>query len=116
MAKRKADELEDFNSGQIIASFLHLCLAHLDFLERDELEAGLSPDVIEEGTRIVEQLLTTWASRTSPGVQDGEDVVMEEDSDASAEIQLAELKACVEEFRPQVEGNLWVQRLLASLA
>ncbi|THH01168.1 hypothetical protein EW026_g1487 [Hermanssonia centrifuga] len=98
LAKRKADELEDFNS------------------ERDELEAGLSPDVIEEGTRIVEQLLTTWASRTSPGVQDGEDVVMEEDSDASAEIQLAELKACVEEFRPQVEGNLWVQRLLASLA
>lgn len=63
----------------------------------------------EEGIRIVEELLRKWSQSTST---DGEDVVME---DVSPEAQLEELRRCVEEFRPQIERNAWVQSLIASL-
>ena len=74
----------------------------------------MDPDVVEEGTKLVEQLLKTWAARAS--TQDGEDVVMAENDEADdPEAQLAELKKCIEEFRPQLEGNLWVQKVLTTL-
>ncbi|OBZ78347.1 DNA mismatch repair protein msh-2 [Grifola frondosa] len=94
LAKRKADELEDFNT------------------DKDTSESDLPTEVIEEGTKIVEELLRTWASNTSG--HDGEDVVMMDD-DASPDAQLEELRRCVEQFRPRIEGNPWVQRVLASL-
>jgi DNA mismatch repair protein MSH2 len=34
--------------------------------------------------------------------------------DVSQEAQLAELRQCVEEFRPRIEQNAWVQSLLTS--
>ncbi|KAI0646460.1 DNA mismatch repair protein [Trametes meyenii] len=92
LARRKADELEDFN--------------------HEKAEPDLPPDVVEEGTRIVEQLLKEWAA--TQGGQDGEDVVMG-DEGADPDAQLEELKRCVEKFRPQIEGNPWAQSLLASL-
>ncbi|EED80646.1 predicted protein [Postia placenta Mad-698-R] len=94
LAKRTADELEDFNS------------------ESKAGESQLPPEVVEEGTRIVEELLRTWASQISE--RDGDDIVME-DSEDSAATELEKLKRCVEQFRPQIEGNAWVQHLLASL-
>lgn len=94
LAKRTADELEDFNS------------------ESKAGEPQLPPEVVEEGTRIVEELLRTWASQISQ--RDGDDIVME-DSEDSAATELEKLKRCVEQFRPQIEGNAWVQHLLASL-
>ena len=68
-----------------------------------------SDEVTEEGIRIVEDLLRKWAQSTS---SDGEDVVME---DISPEVQLEELRRCVEEFRPQIQRNAWVQSLITSL-
>lgn len=91
LAKRKADELEDFAVGQ-------------------HPEPQHSDEVMEEGIQIVEDLLRTWAGSTA-GV-DGEDVVME---DADADAQLEELRRCVEAFRPRVEGNAWVQSMMSSL-
>ncbi|KAI9065630.1 DNA mismatch repair protein [Trametes sanguinea] len=92
LARRKADELEDFS-------------AH-------KTEPELPPEVVEEGTRIVEELLRTWAETQSGN--DGEDVVMA-DEDSSPEAQLEELKRCVEKFRPQIESNPWAQHVLTSL-
>ncbi|RDX54685.1 DNA mismatch repair protein [Lentinus brumalis] len=91
LARKKADELEDFNE--------------------EKAESKLSPEVIEEGTKIVEEMLRTWASKST---DDGEDIVMDDD-DVSPEEQLEELRRCVEQFRPRIEGNAWAQGLLASL-
>jgi DNA mismatch repair protein MSH2 len=77
-------------------------------------EPDLDPAVIEEGTRVVEELLRTWAAR-SPS-QDGEDVFMADgQADESPETQLEALKKCVDAFRPRLEGNAWVQRVLTTL-
>lgn len=74
-------------------------------------EPDLSAEVVDEGTRIVEELLRTWASHVSE--QDG-DIIMA-DADDSSENQLEELKKCVDQFRPRIESNAWVQHVLASL-
>ncbi|KIJ61455.1 hypothetical protein HYDPIDRAFT_137783 [Hydnomerulius pinastri MD-312] len=90
LAKRKADELEDFAVGQ-------------------HPEPQHSDEVTEEGIQIVEDLLRKWAQTSST---DGEDVIME---DVSPEAQLEELRRCVEELRPRIEGNAWVQSMITSL-
>ncbi|KZT10399.1 DNA mismatch repair protein [Laetiporus sulphureus 93-53] len=95
LAKRKADELEDFNQ------------------EGNDSEPQLPAEVVEEGTKIIEELLRTWASM--PPDHDGEDVTMAEEDEPSPAAQLEQLKRCVEQFRPQIEANAWVQSILASL-
>lgn len=82
------------------------------FSEDSVGEPSLPPEMVEEGTKIVEDMLRTWASRVSE--QDDDDVLMEDVEDSST-TQLEELKRCVEQFRPQIEGNPWVQHVLASL-
>lgn len=76
----------------------------------------VDPEVVEEGTKLVEELLRTWAARTSG--HDGEDVIMADGDEDSGdpEAQLAELKHCFEQFRPQLESNAWVKQVLAMLA
>lgn len=68
---------------------------------------------MEEGTKIVEEFLRTWASRQQN--QDGEDVVMTDGEEDTPEAQMAELRKCFDEFRPRIEGNPWVQQVLSSL-
>ena len=79
--------------------------------EESQAEPELPPEVVEEGTKIVEEFLKKWAQRQ----QDGEDVVMADNEDDSPEAQLTDLRKCLEEFRPQIEGNAWVQQVLSSL-
>lgn len=56
-------------------------------------------------------MLTAWVSQVS-GSDDAMIVDGEEELDPEA--QLAELKKCMEEFQPQIQGNAWVQSLLAA--
>ena len=81
-------------------------------LDRREIDADIPPEVVEEGSRLVEELLQAWVSTTSGG-EDAMDVDGQQEQ--SPEEQLEELKKCVERFRPQVEQNLWAQRILESL-
>lgn len=74
-------------------------------------ESQFSPEVIESGVQIVEELLKTWASQ-APAADD-EDVVMADD--LSSEAQLTELKSCFSTYQERLENNPWVQSLLASL-
>ncbi|OAX37509.1 DNA mismatch repair protein, partial [Rhizopogon vinicolor AM-OR11-026] len=90
LAKRKADELEDFATGQ-------------------QSEPDHSDEVTEEGIQIIDELLKKWAQ--SESATDDGDVIMD---DMSPEAQLTELRRCVEEFRPRIEQNAWVQSLLTS--
>ncbi|THH15823.1 hypothetical protein EW146_g4722 [Bondarzewia mesenterica] len=126
LAKRKADELEDFNTGlstsfsSLKRSEPDLCIPKTKTYKNTKTvplpqEDSLPADVTEEGIKIVEELLKTWASRTSDSstAGDGEDIVMSDE--LSPQAQLEELKACFAEFQPRIEGNAWVRSLLASL-
>ena len=73
----------------------------------------MSEEVVEEGTKIVEELLRTWAANSTQA--DDEDVVMADDDESDAAAQLAELKRCFEHFQPRLESNAWVQSVLTSL-
>ena len=91
LAKRKADELEDFGNSDA---------------EQSEPEA--LPEVTKEGIQIMEELLQAWASDV-----DGDDIVMSDELSSAA--QLKGLKDCVEEFQPRIENNAWLQSMLTSL-
>ncbi|KAJ7255187.1 hypothetical protein C8J57DRAFT_1345706, partial [Mycena rebaudengoi] len=59
LARRKADELEDFGG-------------------KKKHDSGFSPGLTDEGIKLVEELLLEWSSQS--GGADGEDVVMADDS------------------------------------
>ncbi|KAG6830769.1 hypothetical protein H0H87_007168 [Tephrocybe sp. NHM501043] len=94
LAKRKADELEDFG------------------IDVKDSEEAIPAEAVEEGLQIMEDFLRTWS--TQPSSNDGEDIVMT-DGDGDADSQLKELRKCIEEFRPLIEKNLWLQSVLSSL-
>ena len=85
-----------------------------DNIERREIDADIPLEIVEEGSKLVEELLRTWSAKGA--VHDDDDVVMADDDDDTPEAQLAELQKCVEEFRPRLEQNLWAQRILESFA
>lgn len=88
-------------------------LSSRTFSEVKHKEPGLSEEVVEEGTRIVEDLLRAWTANSAQ--MDDEDTVMADDDEPDAATQLAELKVIFERFQPRLEGNTWVQSVLASL-
>ncbi|CAE6337838.1 unnamed protein product [Rhizoctonia solani] len=93
LAKRKAEELEDFG-GKTTGP-------------------ELSKEVTEEGAKILEQVLGEWANLTGlEAGNDGEDVTMGE---GSAEEQARVLREVFEKYREQIEGNAWCQSVLGSL-
>ncbi|KAF8605730.1 DNA mismatch repair protein MSH2 [Ceratobasidium sp. AG-I] len=93
LAKRKAEELEDFGGNSSAPDF--------------------SKEVTEEGAKILEQVMRDWAQRAGvSGEKDGEDVAMEE---VSAEEQVRVLRDVFEQYRSQIEGNAWCQSVLGSL-
>ncbi|KAJ7021388.1 muts domain V-domain-containing protein [Mycena alexandri] len=91
LARKKADELEDFGGEK-------------------RIDSEFSVDVTDEGIKIVDELLSAWAHPA--GV--GEDIVMA-DADDSPETQLEELKRCVAQFRTKIEANPWLVSVLGSL-
>ncbi|KAF9459138.1 DNA mismatch repair protein [Collybia nuda] len=95
LAKRKADELEDFG--------------HVDKDKDDRI----SKEVTDEGIQVMEEFLRAWSTRGSG--DDGDDVIMAAGDDQDPEAQVQELKACLEEFRPRIESNQWLQSVLSSL-
>ncbi|KAG5644351.1 hypothetical protein DXG03_008648 [Asterophora parasitica] len=95
LAKRKADELEDFGTESKVS------------------EAAMSPEVTEEGLQVMEEFLRKWSTSTSFSGGDDEDVVMA-DADDDPDTQLQELRNCMEELRPRIEKNRWLQSVLAS--
>ena len=64
----------------------------------------------DEGSRLVEEMLRTWAARCST---DGDDVVMDDERNVDREYEV--LKQCVEEYREMMEVNPWIQELITTL-
>lgn len=68
---------------------------------------------VTEGIQIMEEFLWTWASQGS--MKDGEDIIMaEDDGDDVSRSQVRELRDCLEDFRPRIENNQWLQSILTS--
>ncbi|KAJ7598643.1 DNA mismatch repair protein [Mycena floridula] len=99
VARRKADELEDFGGDA-----------------KDDSDKDVPTEVRDEGMTIIEDLLRDWSSQTGDvTMQDDEDIVMNDVDGLSTEAQLEELRRSVEKFRPQIETNPWLQTILAAL-
>ena len=64
---------------------------------------------VDQGICIMENILKTWSSNAP----DSEDVSMDDQGDV--EQQLGDLRKCVEEFKPQIEQNKWLQSVIISL-
>ncbi|KAG6879842.1 hypothetical protein C0992_010800 [Termitomyces sp. T32_za158] len=110
LAKRKADELEDFSTGKRIR--IHPSHSFLSCILIGPEEEAMPSEITEEGLQIMEDFLRTWSSH--PSVNHGEDVVMA-DVDQDADVELQDLRKCLESFRPRIEKNRWLQSVLLSL-
>ncbi|GAA6030957.1 hypothetical protein JCM8097_008956 [Rhodosporidiobolus ruineniae] len=108
LAKRKADDLEDFNETPA------------DSTANDATDlstnpsAALSPETIAEGTALVESFLEAWAARTAelPAQAEGE----ADDETATAtkeEVEMRHLVACYEEYRERFDQSEWARTVLA---
>ena len=65
---------------------------------------------MDDGSRIIEDLLHSWARKCEG--KDGDDVIMDEvDPDASLEF----LRQCVSEQKSRIDNNPWTVSLLSSL-
>ncbi|GAB1522271.1 MSH2 protein [Rhizoctonia solani] len=114
LAKRKAEELEDFG-GSKSSSFSQYM--RMDTYESavwaESTEPDLSKEVTEEGAKILEQVLGEWAAMAGlEAGKDGDDVTM---SEGSSEEQVRILREVFEKHRAQIEGNAWCQSVLGSL-
>ncbi len=91
LAKRKADELEDFGDGY----------------EGEDIFSKISKEETDEGTAIVQDFLKAWTEK-SGGV----------DGDASMRTEEEELDLLRETaalFKDKMDGNAWTKALLAGL-
>lgn len=93
LAKRKAEELEDFGAASTGPHF--------------------SDEVITEGVEIIEKFMKAWAESQSQ-TDDAGDVEML-DEEAGVEEQLSALRKCFGQVEPQIQSNAWVQHLLSDL-
>lgn len=107
--------MEDFNTGKSRFILLVWSPSHISLVEEGHDESRFPAEVIEEGTKLVEEILKDWSSQLSH--QDGEDVVMEDgDVDENdPETELQALRSCFGKYQPRIESNPWVQHLIASL-
>nr|XP_018259687.1 DNA mismatch repair protein MSH2 [Kwoniella dejecticola CBS 10117]OBR81845.1 DNA mismatch repair protein MSH2 [Kwoniella dejecticola CBS 10117] len=96
LAKRKAEELEDFGDG-----------------DPDESLTKYTKEETDEGTALIQEFLNTWKTRTATTTNgDGEG---DEDMGMSEEDMLAELRRTAEEFKEKFEANPWVRGVVNTL-
>lgn len=75
-----------------------------------------SKEETDEGTKLVQEILREWISRTSAANDGDGDVNMDSSADdIPMEKQVEILKSCFEEYRTRLEGNAWCQTLLQTL-
>ncbi|KAJ9105070.1 hypothetical protein QFC19_003702 [Naganishia cerealis] len=91
LAKRKAEELEDFGDGT----------------ETGDVFAKISKQETDMGTQIVQDFFNTWKTLE----EEHERTRMDEGADP-LEAQQKVLQEVVEQFRDKLEGNAWVKTLL----
>lgn len=99
--------MEDFGGGTT-SLFLVELNKILNTPIGHKMEEDVPQDVVDDGVRVMEEMLRTWASQA-----DGEDVIMSDEP--SVEVQLENLQKHFETYRPRIEDNQWLQSVIASL-
>lgn len=140
MAKRKADDLEDFtDTRSSLSSSSHppsvstvppeassLTLSH-DTATEANLSTTISPELTAAGTKLTEKILLTWANSAtttldSTTVDAGDDVEMagaevggEEGVKVSKELlrEYELLKSCFGGFEKELEESVWAKVVLS---
>lgn len=98
LAKRKAEELEDYDD------------------EEDEDQASkralldMPAEETKEGTALVEEFLNAWAQRSAAL----RTAAAKDDATSQPEAELEELRKITAEYRPRIEANPWAAKVLAS--
>ncbi|WVQ85977.1 hypothetical protein IAT38_008145 [Cryptococcus sp. DSM 104549] len=95
LAKRKAEELEDFGDDAPAPA------------------SKYSKTEIDSGTDIVKDFLDTWKARVGGGGE-GRSGGEDDEMAPSEEEMVRELKRTAEEFRERFEGNEWVKNLMST--
>ncbi|KZT61654.1 DNA mismatch repair protein [Calocera cornea HHB12733] len=90
LAKRKADELEDFSGVS-------------------EPPSKISQEETDAGTHLIKEFYAALKERSTA---DGEDIAMDE---RSPDEQMAILRATVEQFKSRFEANEWTKDIIAAL-
>ncbi|CBQ73427.1 probable DNA mismatch repair protein MSH2 [Sporisorium reilianum SRZ2] len=89
LAKRKAEELEDYDEDEAAGSVLD----------------SLPEEVTQQGAKLIDEFLATWAERTQKDAKRAR---------PDPESELQELRRVVDEFRPRIEANAWAAKVLES--
>jgi len=96
LAKRKAEELEDFGETAPVAP------------------SKYSRQEMEEGAKLVEDVFRAWTTQNRNAGT--EDIIMSESNeDDEAARQLEQLKVIFQQYRPQIEANPWCRDIIDSL-
>lgn len=69
-------------------------------------------EVVEEGIQVMEEFFHAWSSQETT---DGEDVIMAGTDSQEIQARTRDLQKCLEQFRPRIENNRWLQSVLSSL-
>jgi len=83
---------------------------HWRTAKTEHSESPFPPEVIESGIAVMESFFANWSSSLG---QDGDDIIME--GDASPDTQLEQLKKVVNDMRPLIESNSWLQSVITTL-
>jgi len=98
LAKRKAEELEDFGEAAPVAP------------------SKYSRQEMEEGAKLVEDVFRAWTVQNhGTRVEAAEDVLMSETNEDEAVTQLEQLQIIFNKYRPQIEANPWCREIIESL-
>ncbi|KDN35895.1 DNA mismatch repair protein [Tilletiaria anomala UBC 951] len=105
LAKRKVAELEDFDDEDVGSN--------------DAALTACSEDV-EKGASLVEEFMQAWAKRSAELAQDGQQASEAEEPASKrqrvqSDLQVAELRKMVEEYRPRMEENVWVSKVMQTM-
>jgi len=104
LAKRKAEELEDFGG-----TYLRLAEDVNSFRADGSADDGLpkySKSETDEGTALMRQFMETWKARAE-SLDD-----LNGESGASEEAQVDELRRVAEEFGERFKGSAWITGLM----
>lgn len=99
VAKRKAEELEDFGGESRETTALRMLTPAVDGSE-DTSSAKFSKMETDEGTAVMKAFLDEWKAS------------VEGQGDLSEEAQVAELKRIAEEYKERFESSPWIKNLL----
>jgi DNA mismatch repair protein MSH2 len=99
VAKRKAEELEDFGGESRETTALRMLTPATDGSE-DTSSAKFSKMETDEGTAVMKAFLDEWKAS------------VEGQGDLSEEAQVAELKRIAEVYKQRFESSPWIKNLL----